>query len=215
MPFYPPRPRSGADFCTSILNSMPGWVAEPKINGIRALVSPNADSDRVLWNRHMKTMDLAERNRFGPFIEKLRQITDRFNISTFDVETLGRYTGQPTCMFVFDIQDRHLYCDYDQRRAIMESMGLPVLDLGTSPPPGGGLFLVPNGDPVTMWNKCVSLRGDNSYLEGIVLKEKHSTYDWQISREKQETSSWVKFRFENSPCKPLPSSTDRNLPVSG
>ncbi len=207
---FPMRPKSGADFCTSNMQTDARFVAEPKINGIRFVANLETKES---WNRHNEP--LTDSAKFLPALTELAAILLPFGITWVDCESWGRYEGQTCMLFVIDMifpaSNPLAGRTYRERRAVLEA-ALPVWDGLTFP----SVVLMPSGESTRMWNRMLELRqvpGNEKLVEGIVLKRVDSLYETQRVSATRENLKWTKFRFDQSVKQPVPEALLSQEPV--
>jgi ATP-dependent DNA ligase len=194
---YPARPTQGGKL--ELAPPKRGrWVAEPKLNGWRALVHTPTGA---MWNRLGESLTIAD--CFRPALAKLSALA-ACGIVWADCEALERRHnyGRGT-LIVLDVIPAFAPLPYEARRAMLESL-LPVdgsLGGDTSlPVPSGALVLAPTiqGDEaLAFYNR---LRAANrvircDFFEGVVMKREDSIYPVQLRSPGEKTRAWMKHRF--------------------
>lgn len=207
---FPMRPKSGADFCSSNMQTDARFVAEPKINGIRFVANLETKES---WNRHNEP--LTDSAKFLPALTELAALLLPLGITWVDCESWGRYEGQTCMLFVIDMifpaSAPEASRTYLQRRAVLEA-AIPVWDGLTFP----SVVLMPSGESTRMWNRMLELRqvpGNEKLVEGIVLKRVDSLYETQRVSATRENLKWTKFRFDQSIKQPVPEALLSQEPV--
>lgn len=177
------RPINGGRFdLTDSYND--NWLFEPKINGWRAVVCPDAG---LFFNRHGKRLTIeADIKPLLAHLPKLGQ--------WLDCEILERRgTGKKT-LIVLDLPDApEQYAERVGKLSALKTFSLTETN-------ESGVYRLPQltlSAAHEFWkrNDVTSISG--VLFEGLVAKRKDSRYI-KSSRPESESTKWVKHRFANS-----------------
>ena len=177
------------------------WFAEPKLNGLRALIHTPTGT---MWNRHGTLLTIAD--CFQPALATLAKLASR-GLVWADCEALERRhnLGRGT-LVVLDVIPESSTPSYEQRRAMLESLLPcdPVFDGDSSRPvPCGATLLTPtrradsHAAALAFYQR---LRDANrvlgcDFFEGVVMKRADSAYPVQLRSATEEFRGWAKHRF--------------------
>lgn len=163
----PPQPINGGQFrLDHAMWSLGEWIAQPKWDGWRAIVTRSG-----AYTRQGKRLPRAE-----SWEDKLLPILDE--VEWLDCELLGPRDQGDDTLIVFDASTGG---DWETRRIYLESK----LEVCGVDRPASGVWLTPYSTrPAEMWH-AAKLAG----AEGIVAKRPCSRYG------SSRAPYWVKFRF--------------------
>lgn len=216
MPTYPMRPMTGGPLSRLLSDSLTGgsgWLAQPKVNGWRALIHVPTLS---VWNRHGDALTIAD--EFQGALEELwlvhsDALRDKECGDWLDCEMLSRRHGvDKGCIIVFDCPQ----CQWP--RVSCAALGVRVMALEYALPPHASPSMIGINNPVCASESCIlpldpdkrwaqlqwlwlNLQQRNKmigadYYEGIVLKRCDSLYEHQTISASRETTAWIKCRFD-------------------
>jgi ATP-dependent DNA ligase len=179
-PTYPLRPINGGPL-ERARPKRGEWVYQPKINGWRAMVNTKTGQ---IFNRHGEPLTIA--SEFQCALEDLRVFS---KWEWLDCEGLSRRHGiEKGKLYVLDyIPESYDKTPFSQRHAaIMEAF------------PDRFLECYPEDQALHQWEK-MQLKNKElgcEFFEGFVAKRVDSPYPRQLRSDKEETSLWVKHRWE-------------------
>lgn len=180
------------------------WFAEPKFNGWRALVHCPSGT---MWNRHGNRLTIA--HCFRDALKDLRGLADE-GLLWADCEALERRhdVARGTLVVLDAIPATATFTpSYTERRAFLESLGIPLEPFSSGSHTGDGRsLLLTTSRMVCSYNESLafyqSLREANrklgvEFFEGVVMKRGDSVYPVQMRSSTEEWREWVKHRFLN------------------
>lgn len=188
---YPARPISGGG-----LERAPAkhgeWAVEPKYNGWRVLVhAPTGTA----YNRKGNPLSITK--EFSAALALLREAWTRDNsLEWIDCEGLERRhtIGRGTLI----ILDAVIPGTYDQRRAVLAANFQPIPYYQSPPPDGIFIAAAYEMDEARTIYDLLLQQNDlwnAPFYEGVVMKQRNSTYPIQLRSPDETTAHWIKHRW--------------------
>jgi hypothetical protein len=178
------------------------WFAEPKFNGWRALVHTPSGT---MWNRHGSRLTIE--HCFREALNDLRDLCDK-GLLWVDCEALERRhhmaRGRLIVLDAIPVSPTFT-ATYTERRALLESLGIPQERFSSGIHTGGERpLLLTTSVPACAPNellafykrlKSVNHKLGADFFEGIVMKRGGSSYPVQLRNATEECREWLKHRF--------------------
>lgn len=187
LPTYPARPVNGGPL-EKAQPKRGEWLAEPKVNGWRALVHVPTGQ---MWNRQGEKLSIA-----GEFTAALDELSRKLTVEWADCEALERrHNLGRGSLIILDVVTSD---PYGKRRAYLEEI-LPVrLSPRTFDP--DRLYLIPSypADQATdlyALLQTLNREAGCDFYEGVVMKRITALYPRQLISPSRETTDWVKHRW--------------------
>lgn len=191
IPFYPLRPRTGGRLDLS-RSDKSDWLFQPKINGIRGLVTQDA-----IWNRHGQILSFMDKLQWP--VAALHALFRE--TPYFDVEILeNRGTGHGA-MILLDLPGPGTF---EERQNKIINYGVPPFTdstvdqvlRGQVSHPIFHLPLMELEEAQDFWERSKTANEVwLKFYEGLVAKRRGSTYPMQAVNPTKENRNWVKYRW--------------------